>query len=247
MGAARGAPALTARLLSHHSGSGWQPLDFCANGRAGLWNADLPGFHVLIPAVPCQAGRAVPPPVRSGSSLSHPPGWTTAPFPDHNSLMQLFVLPGGSWEGDFCVDKALILIMTNGFSSVQRYSYSWPFCCWSKIIYMSENRFFPHSYSLSTLHICLYFNVLDRIIKYFPNIISLKKATKSLFGQKHFCLWLKGKQNHRMAFYFPCPYSLPCLLSTSSALRVGVEAAVHQSWEVALGQLYKCCRASMLF
>lgn len=48
--------------------------------------------------------------------------------------------------------------------------------------------FFPHSYSLSTLHICLYFNVLDRIIKYFPNIISLKKATKSLFGQKHFCL-----------------------------------------------------------
>lgn len=47
---------------------------------------------------------------------------------------------------------------------------------------------FFYFYSLSTLHICLYFNVLDRIIKYFPNIISLKKATKSVFGQKHFCL-----------------------------------------------------------
>lgn len=62
--------------------------------------------------------------------------------------------------------------------------------------------FFFDFYSLSTLHICLYFNVLDRIIKYFPNIISLKKATKPLLGQKHFCLWLKGKQIHWMAFYF---------------------------------------------
>lgn len=60
----------------------------------------------------------------------------------------------------------------------------------AKIIYMPENLFFKKTnfYSLSTLHICLYFNVLDRIIKYFPNIMSLKEATKSLCGQKHFCV-----------------------------------------------------------
>lgn len=106
--------------------------------------------------------------------------------------------------------------MTNCFSRIQHYSYSWPFCYCSKIIYMLENRFF-YFYSISTLHIFLYFSILDRIIKYFPNMISLKKATKAVFGKKHFCLRLKGKQKCRMAFYFPCPYSLQCLYSTQSA------------------------------
>lgn len=111
--------------------------------------------------------------------------------------------------------------MMNCFSKIQRYSYSWPFCYWSKIIYVPENCLFFYFYSISTLHIFLYFSILDRIIKYFPNMISLKKATKAVFGKKHFCLWLKGKQKCGVVFYFPCPYSLRCLYSTQSAGSAG--------------------------
>lgn len=76
---------------------------------------------------------ALPLSVRSVSSLSHP---EQPPIMDYrlvppeprslimNPVTQLFVRLRGSWEGDFCVDKALILIMTNGFSRIQHYSYS---------------------------------------------------------------------------------------------------------------------------
>lgn len=55
------------------------------------------------------------------------------------------------------------------------------------------------TFTLPTPHIFLYSSIFDRIIKYFPNMISLKKAAKAVFGKKHLWLWLKGKQKCWMA------------------------------------------------
>lgn len=73
-------------------------------------------------------------------------------------LMQLFVQQHkkGAGREIFCVDKALILIMTNCFSRIQHYSYSWPSCYWSKIIYMPENRFF----TFTLIPLCTSFYIL---------------------------------------------------------------------------------------
>lgn len=46
----------------------------------------------------------------------------------------------GSLKPRFCVDRALILIMTNCLR-IQRFSYSRPFCFWSKVICVPGNCF----------------------------------------------------------------------------------------------------------
>lgn len=134
----------------------------CVNGMSWLRNAKLSSVHLLIPSSFMLAWPQKYLFLFQVFNIFHILNslllwitdlsgtlWFRAPF-THNEFQNSWALNAAgcaaaqkaSWKWDFCVDKALILIMTNCFSRIQHYSYSCLFCYWSKIIYMPENHFF---------------------------------------------------------------------------------------------------------
>lgn len=90
--------------------------------------------------------------------------------------------------------------MTNCFSRIQHYSYSWPFCYWGKIAF-----FFFTFYFISTLYIFLYFSILDRIIKYFSKHGISKESNKTSVCKEMFLSLIEGETKPLNDILFPMP------------------------------------------